>query len=235
MNTCIALVTSSLNPQGAYSFFTLPERVEQTLVTLNKLTEAGFGKIFLFDNSNAEAELLSIAKNYPHVSISQQQQYQFKNKGLNEALLILNNLHAIPDNVPVFKLSGRYYPAADFSLTNVSANSDKDFIGVGYHFNSKKATFSTRSYFAKNKQVLADTLVLAIEDMMSYSSGLHGPGSLFLSLRSAMQNHIGSHYQLAIEHSFARILKKKNSYHLLPRIGIEGYVAGSDHLEKITE
>lgn len=47
----IAVVTSTLIVNNAYSFFSDAERLEQTLNTIVKLDKAGFSQIFLFDNS----------------------------------------------------------------------------------------------------------------------------------------------------------------------------------------
>ncbi len=235
MRKCVAVVTSTLKTDGFHSFFSSEERLQQTINTLDKLTEKGLHDIFLFDNSGAGEELAAIAARFPQATITRQHQYKFRNKGLNEALLLLNNLHLIPDDVAIFKISARYYPNDDFLLDKTLSDFDRDFAGVGYQFDNKNASFSTRAYFARNKKVLEDTLVLAIEEMLAYSTGIHGLRSLFLSLKSWANKHLGTHYQLSVEQSFARILKKKGNYQLLAKIGVEGYVAGSDRLEKIVE
>ncbi|GAA4328278.1 hypothetical protein GCM10023149_32220 [Mucilaginibacter gynuensis] len=230
----IALVTSTLSPNGAYTHFTPQQRLEQTLVTISKLQGVGFQQIYLFDNS-VDDSVYRIKTHFPEVHISHQQQYTFANKGLNEALLILNNLHQLPAGVPIFKISGRYYPVAGFDKNIWLSNAGKDIIGFGTDFNKAVANFSTRAYFIKDKALLEDILVLAIEDMLAYSKGVYGLRSFLNMLQSLFKPHLGSRYQLSLEQAFARIIRQKYNYHLVNRLYIEGYVAGARHLDLITE
>lgn len=150
-------------------------------------------------------------------------------------MLLLNNIGRLPGEVPLFKISGRYYPNEHFRLIDEGLLEKFDFAGVGSDFDKRISAFSTRAYFVKNKSVLESTLVLAIEEMLSYSKGIHGIKSLFKFLSNPFFPSMGSRYQLSIEQAFARILKHSENYHLLNNINIEGYLAGSAGLEFIKE
>jgi hypothetical protein len=223
----IALITSTIIPTNAFSLYDPDERLTQTKFTIEKLLNAGFLDIFLFDNSQKKIDVEELVKAYEHIKIFHSPQYTFKNKGLNEALLILNNVHHIPANIPIFKISGRYYPTSSFSKDIYDDYKENDFIGTGYNFKNRIADFSTKSYFVKNAEVLTSTLVKAVEDMISYSKGIHGVKSGFNVIKEIFKPTIGTQYQLSIEQSFARILKDNNKYTLLQRMNIEGYEATS--------
>lgn len=218
----IAIVTSTLTPTGLYSLYSPAERLTQTIKTIETLQGKGFNKIWLFDNSIDNLGVNQLKEICPQLNLCHTPQYTFKNKGLNEALLILNNIHHLPANTPLFKISGRYYPSANFTKSIYDKYADKDFVGVGYNFKSKIADFSTKAYFVKNTQVLAATLVLAIEDMLSYAKGIHGLKSGINAIKEIFYPHQGVTYQLSLEQSFARILKQHHTYHLLDRMYIEG-------------
>jgi len=223
----IALITSTLVPQNTYSLFTPPERLTQTIMTIGKLVEAGFTGIYLFDNSLSSINTAALKNEFEPLKIFHSPQYTFKNKGLNEALLILNNLHNLPSDSPIFKISGRYYPTPLFSKDIWYLNQEKDFVGVGYDFDKKIAGFSTKAYFVKNKDILASTLVKAVEDMVSYSKGIHGIKSAANAIKEIFKPTIGTGYQLSMEQSFARILKQQQNYHLVKKMNIEGFEASS--------
>lgn len=229
----ISIVTSTLKPIK-YSLFTNQERLKQTLHTLERLTEIGFDEIYLLDNSPIPTSELGIQP-FGNVKVVHKSQYSFNNKSLNEALLILNNLSVIPDNTPIFKISARYFPNKNFDITNNIHLIQKEFVGVGYTFEKATSAFSTRAYFVRDKSVLETTLVLAIEEMISYSKGIHGLKSMLQAFYSYFKTHIGVNYQLSLEQSFARILKSKRNFHLLKRINVEGYLAGSGYNDFISE
>jgi hypothetical protein len=221
----IALITSTIIPTNAFSLYDPAERLTQTKFTIEKLLNAGFRDIFLFDNSQKNINKEELVKTYEHIKIFCSPQYTFRNKGLNEALLILNNIHHLPANVPIFKISGRYYPTSSFSKDIYDNYKENDFVGVGYNFKNRIADFSTKAYFVKNAEVLTSTLVKAVEDMVSYSKGIHGIKSGFNAIKEIFKPNPGTQYQLSIEQSFARILKEKNNYYLLDKMNIEGFEA----------
>ncbi len=231
----IALITSTIIPNNDSSLYNPTERLGQTINTIRKLREANFSDIYLFDNSIKEIDIVSLTNEYDLVKIFHSPQYTFENKGLNEALLILNNWHNLPSDIPIFKISGRYYPASSFSKDISSFNEEKEFIGVGYNFTSNVAGFSTKAYFVKNKDALATVLVQAIEDMVSYSKGIHGVKSAFNAIKEIFKPYLGTHYQLSIEQSFARILKQKNNYILVDKMSIEGLEATSSKWSLFSE
>lgn len=233
----IALVTSTLNPAKAYSSFTPAERLDQTLNTLGKLYEADFTDVYFFDNSIETTNLAAIAKNYPDVKIHHNPQYSFENKGLNESLLILNQIHQLPSDQPIFKISGRYYPTSAFSfLRYQELLKSKELIGIGSHFHGHKtASFITRAYFIKDRGVLEDMLVLAVEEMISYSKGIHGIRSFLDAIKNVISPTLGAFYQLSLEQAFARIAKKKDNYMLIDRLSIEGYIAGNAQKQFVSE
>ena len=233
----IALVTSTLNPGNAYSSFTPSERLDQTLHTLEKLYEFGFSHVYFFDNSIDTTGLAIIAKNYPDVQICYGSQYTFNNKGLNESLLILNHIHQLPSGQPIFKISARYYPTRDFNfLLYEGLLKSKEIIGIGSHFHGlATACFVTRAYFVKDREFLEDMLLLAVEEMISYSKGVYGIRSFLKALKNIFNPTLGTSYQLSLEQAFARISKKRNSYLLIDKLNIEGYIAGNAQKEFVSE
>jgi hypothetical protein len=113
----IAVITSTVQTGNTHSFFSNNERLIQTLNTIDKLEYAGFEHLLLFDNSLTDIDKNKIAGSSKILTVFHSSQYSFTNKGLNEAHLLLNNLHNIPANTPIFKISGRYSPSPEFKLT----------------------------------------------------------------------------------------------------------------------
>lgn len=232
----IALVTSTLTPLTAYSLYSPEERLNQTINTIQKLYDVGFQDVYLFDNSVDTTNLKSLHKTFTQLKVFNTPQYTFENKGLNEALLILNNIHTLPANTPIFKISGRYYPNKNFNLNaHMPYPIDKDIVGVGHFFGSNKAYFSTRAYFIKNKSVLETVLNLAIQEMLSYAKGIYGVRSLLLAIKSLFSPYVGTKYQLSLEQAFARIAYNNNKYLLIDSINIEGLIAGVNKEEFVSE
>ncbi|AMQ01249.1 hypothetical protein AY601_4406 [Pedobacter cryoconitis] len=232
----IALITSTLRPTDkTHSFFKEEERYTQTLETIRKLSGKGFSEIYIFDNSSKKINGEQLIQDSGcKLFFIQNCQYTFRNKGLNEALLILNSLNHLPPDRPIFKISARYYPTDQFNTERMNLVTT-DFIGKGYSFDKRGGLFSTRGYIVKDKELLERMLVLCIEDMMSYSKGIYGLSSLINHLKSIFVLQTGSPFQISMEHAFARILKTHFSYQLLENIGIEGYIAGAGQKELITE
>jgi hypothetical protein len=232
----IALITSTICPSNeSHSYYNETERYVQTIETIKKLKKTGFSQIYIFDNS-----VKGISENQINtdsgftVNFTHSYQYPFVNKGVNEALLILNNLYQLPDDQRIFKISGRYYPNTHFSLQAMQESS-YDFIGRGYNFDKRGGIFSTRAYAVKNKALLEQLMVLAIEDMLGYGNGIYGVGSFIKQLTSLFSIKPGTAFQISIEHAVARVLKSHFTYNLLDQIGIEGLLAGSKHKEFISE
>lgn len=231
----IALVTSTIFVENAYSFFSNEERFEQTQHTIRKLNEAGFERIYLFDNSSTDFDVTKLTLLSDRLSVFHNQQYTFKNKGLNEALLILNNIKYLPDDKTIFKISGRYYPSSKFNFLDYESLPTADISGVANELNSQVPTLNTRAYIAKDKKVLEQYMVWAVEEMLSYSKGIYGLRSLINTLKNYSKSQIGTNYQISLEQAMGRIIKAKMSFNLLNKMNIEGYVAGSDFKEFISE
>jgi len=231
----IAVITSTLFVNKGHSFFSSEERLAQTITTIQTLNRLNFSRLYLFDNSIQPIDHELLLAYSSKLEIYQTPQYSFTNKGLSEALLLLNNIHHLPVDTPVFKISGRYHPTANFVTPDFEDHPEADFIGVGKILNEKPPFVSTRAFYIKNRQVLEQMLMVAIEEMLAYSSSIHGIRSLFQSITSCFKPHIGARYQLSLEQALGRILKSGKNFHLLDHIGIEGYIAGSGNLEKITE
>ncbi|RZJ82448.1 MAG: hypothetical protein EOO47_00525 [Flavobacterium sp.] len=232
----ISLVTSTIIP-AAYSFFSVDERYLQTLHTLTSLSDKGFDDIYIFDNSIADLEVDRILGNKSQkVKLLQNKQYCFANKGLNEALLILNHLAALPDNVPIFKISGRYYATEKFQINNLLKQlGDKDILGICKNIYQKVPYFSTRSYLTKNKQVLEKMLILSIEEMIAYGRDSNTFSGILKKIFTFLAPKIGTPFQLSLEQAFARIVKHHNNCVLVDEMNIAGYVAGSTHQDFISE
>ncbi|MFD0795039.1 hypothetical protein ACFQZX_15565 [Mucilaginibacter litoreus] len=225
-----------MKPSKIYSAFSDDERYEQTIHTIKALFNKGFTEVILIDNSTTSIDLEKLKRDSDQqLKAYHTPQYSFNNKGLNEALLILNHIDKLPESSPVFKISGRYYPNELFNLKDLPLMNNFDFIGVGEGFNQRVSYFSTRAYFVRNKQVLEQTLVLAIEEMLSYHKGVYGPVSLFKLAKSLFKKSLGASYQLSLEQAIAFILKEKKNFKLLHKINIDGAVAGFNQQAHISE
>ncbi len=233
----IAVITSCLQPIAVKSFFSFEERLQQTRLGLAKLERLDFDRSFLLDNSDLlnQTVLEDLLKDFKELEKYHGRQFQFGNKGLNEALLILNHLRHLPPDVPILKISGRYYPNEHFEFPNSGLFSRYDFIGIGENFDKRVSSFNTRAYFIKNKSVWETALVLAVEEILSYARGIHGLKSLFQSLAAFYKSSPGVPYQLSLEQALARVLKAQQNYLLINKTNIEGHVAGSAHIDFIQE
>ncbi|SDG42170.1 hypothetical protein SAMN05421827_106164 [Pedobacter terrae] len=232
----IALITSTIIPE-AYSFFNIEERYQQTIDTINNLKRVGFEDIYLIDNSVDVIDTDRIKLNSFHkLNIIHTPQYNFRNKGLNEALLILNHLSHLPDNQPVFKISGRYSPTEHFNRAILlSALAEKEILGVGNIKKSINSYFNTRAYLVNNKRTLEAILVSAVEEMIAYGRGINGYKGLIKLLKTMFRPQVGTPFQISIESALANILSAKTNYKLVEKINIEGFVAGAKNLTFISE
>ncbi|WP_316824789.1 hypothetical protein [Pedobacter miscanthi] len=232
----IALITSTLIPE-AHSFFSVEERYNQTIDTINNLRSVGFEHIYLIDNSVSRIDQNRLKSSLANkINIISSCQYNFDNKGLNEALLILNNLIHLPDHQPIFKISGRYSPTNQFNAALLLSDlAEKEILGIGSIGKSADSYFNTRAYLVNNKKHLEIILVLVIQEMIAYSRGINGFRGWFRALKTMFTPQIGSPFQISIENAFARVLNIKGNYKLIEKINIEGFVAGSKTLTFISE
>jgi hypothetical protein len=228
----VAVVTSTIKPAN-HSFFDHSTRLEQTWQTLDSLHQK-IENIFLVDNSPGitQAELESILSNYPHVKKISLQQYQFDNKGITEVMMLLYLCDLLPLNTPIFKISGRYSFIKPVLNINISA----DFIGKGYRFNTKYATVSTRGYWVKDATLFKALLLETLTHIFIYPEKITGILSFFNKLNKALFNKNYIKINTSVEFAMALAIKNSNySIRLLDDLGIQGYVAGVDKPELITE
>lgn len=232
----IAVVSSTIKPViqagKTLSAFSFEERLDQTKHTLTRLRECGFDAIFLVDNSPllSQAELESLLSDFVNVKAFHLLQYQFQNKGITELLMLLFATDHLPPGQPVFKISGRYYPSADFKKPDF-----EDFAVRKYVFENKAEMISTRGYWAKDAKTLEHFLLWCLDEVFAYPERVVGIKS-FIGKLFRKKDIINNPLNISIELAAANILKKYNNrVSLLDNIGIEGYVAGIGHTEKIVE
>lgn len=232
----IAIVTSCIHPiqqdNLIVSSVSIPEREIQTIKSLIELKKIGFRKIILLDNSVSTYDYAKIKCSTDDLQIISFRQYQFKNKGINELLMLLAVLEEIPDDELIFKISGRYYPTTGFST---AFNSSYDFKIKAYNYHHRTGSISTRAYFVKNKVIYKEFLLKVLNEIFLYPQRIVGMRSLFAQI-SAILKPNSPKLNISIEFAGARILKK-NRYkvELAEKIGIEGIIAGANKYELIQE
>ncbi|MEB0260638.1 MULTISPECIES: hypothetical protein [unclassified Mucilaginibacter] len=232
----IAIVSSTIKPltgpQQSKSFYTYEQRVEQTKFTLLRLRECGFTKIFLIDNSPLldKEQIQKLLTGFPEVEVHHLLQYQFKNKGINELLLLLYLIEYLPANQPVFKISGRYYPTQDFKKPDFA-----DLAVKKYHHSRNNNSISTRGYWVKDADTLHRFLTDCLYEHFVYSERIVGLGSLIRVLFRKKDKNT-PHFSISIEFAAERVLRKGDyDVTFIDKIGIEGLIAGAENVEKITE
>jgi len=231
----IAVVSSTMQPtmlQQATSFYTYEERVEQTKLTLLRLRQCGFTKIFLADNSPLLNKVLiqNILIDFPEVEVHHLLQYQFQNKGVNELLLLLYLIEYLPANENIFKISGRYYPTEEFKKPDF-----EDFAVKKYYHARSNNSISTRGYWVKDADTLHRFLTDCLYEHFAYEKRIVGLRSLARIL-FRKKNKTTPHFSISIEFAAEHVLRKGvYQVTLIDKIGIEGLIAGADRLEKISE
>lgn len=233
----IAVITSTIKPlvenNPKRSFYTFPERLEQTKQTLNQLAICAFTTVYLIDNSPLlnQLELQQLLADFPQVQVYHIQEYQFENKGINELLMLLYLSKHLPTNQNIFKISGRYYPLPRFEKPKFI-----DFAVKSYQYPNRTGTISTRAYWVKDSEVLNRFLLSCLDEVFTYPKRVMGIRSLYNQLGQVFLNKAINPINISIEFAAANVLKNGNyKVTLVHNIGIEGLVAGADHLEKITE
>lgn len=181
----IAIVTSTIFPQPATQNAVYrgtikgEERLNQTIETISSLTKNGLDKIFLLDNSHLPLSEHTIHLLSP-ARVLTFNMFQFKNKGLTELYMLLAGLKNIPEDTPIFKISGRY------QLNQIIDHSAQgwDFMGK---YDKETKTISTRAYYFKNKAIFEKVLLLALNYIYAYQHRIVGPKSLLKILRNAFR------------------------------------------------
>jgi hypothetical protein len=236
----IAIVTSTLFPsdksifEGKRTSFDSEERSEQTRQTIISLRDTGLDEIYLADNSEKQFHQ-SVHSMFDDVNVLTFDNYPFNNRGTSEALLILNSLKYLPEDVPLLKISGRYCLNNHF---NRPTTMRADFIGKGFNYERKNGIVSTRCYMVRNKELLEQLMLKTLVVMYAYPLQIVGPRSFMKFLKQKLRRtEIPSETSVSIEMGVARSLKNSNlNVSLLDRIGLEGYVAGSgSKLEFLSE
>jgi hypothetical protein len=221
----IAIVTSTIFPLAATKHtqyretISSSDRLDQTKQTIVSLKEHGFEKIYLFDNSGFQWGEGTEALLYP-AEILKFNTFQFENKGLSELYMLLCGLVNIPENIPIFKISGRY------TLNQKINNSlifEYNFIGK---FFDKDKTISTRGYYFQDKQTMYRVLHLALNYVYAYPSKVVGPGSLLRIIQNAFNPNLEKKFyesSISIERGIYKAIKEcKLSTLQLEELNISG-------------
>ncbi len=232
----IAIISSCLYPEEndgiKRSHFTNEERVEQTLLTISALENFQFSQIILVDNS-AIANFDAIKSAFEKVTIVHTKQYQFKNKGVNEFLMLLAVVRNLPDNEPIFKISGRYLPNENFSTLFETAY---DFKVRAYNLGTKKFSISTRGYFVRNKEIYEDFLLKTLHETYLYPQRVVGFRSFVNFLKQTLSPNLNSTVTTSVEFAGSRMLKYSNyNVQYIEEIGINGVIAGFEAKSVIRE
>lgn len=232
----IAIVTSCINPKVfstfTRSYFSLQEREEQTIHTLIRLKEVGFKHIILADNS-FDYDFTKLGSAIECVQVIHLKQYQFSNKSINEILILLSVIDQIPDNMPIFKISGRYFPSENFKF---KMGEGVDFIIKGFEFDTRNAVITTRGYFVRNKVLYEDFLLYCLNEIYSYPYRIVGLHSFLIFIKEFFKPNLKKTSTISIEFAAARVLKNGNfKYQLIDTLDIEGQIAGLESKELIKE
>lgn len=214
------------------SSFTHNERLLQTKATIKHLKEHGINDIYLIDNSSKEYHA-EIRSSFELVNVITSDAYQFVNKGISEALLILYCLKYLPPDQEILKLSGRYY------LNNNFIKPDKmnyDYIVRGYNYYKKRGLISTRCYMVRNKEILEKVTLKVINKMYTRQDEVTGPRSFAKYLKRKIFPETQIETTISIELATAIILKESTmKVKLLNTIGLEGYAGATKSKTFISE
>ncbi len=234
----IALISSCIKPFNpangtVKSFVNFDDRLKQTIYTIETLNTYPFSEIYLLDNSHDYdyAELVGLAGN--KLKIVNFKQYQFTNKGINELLMLLAIVDELPDNEPIFKISGRYYPNQYF---NCAIADGYDFKIVANDLYSKKGTISTRAYFVANKNIYKEFLLKCLNEVFIYPQRIVGIRSVLNTIKQLLKPSTPTQSNTSIEFASARVLKSgKYKLQFTDKMGIEGKIAGFEQADTISE
>ena len=235
----LGLVSSTLFPSarptldGARSAFTSDERMSQTARTLESLRAAGIERIVVADNSEA-AHAGQVRSALTGAEVLHLPCHAFPNRGLNELLLLLTALDALPADEEILKISGRYRLASGFSLP---AWGDHVALFKGYDFEARHGVVSTRCYAVRGTAVYRRLLERALSELFVAPYRIVGPRSFAKALLGIEPADLGAGPTTSIEHAMARALKASGlPFKVLEgRIGLEGEIAGAASRDPISE
>jgi hypothetical protein len=234
----LALISSTIFPPPVTNHRTLyrgtlaPEkRIEQTKETIRSLVDLGYKEIYLLDNSGVRWLEGTDAELSP-ARVFKFNHFQFENKGLSELYMLLAGVQLLPDNEPIFKISGRYVIGKRedetlFSRYDVLCRHDGN-------------NMTTRAYYVKNRKVLESLLLLTLERMYSQGARVVGPKSLLKFLKNnfapALEDRAYLEPEVMIEKSMFECIKKKYKYLSIGEIGLSGNFAYTEYGPKyVTE
>jgi hypothetical protein len=235
----IGLVSSTLFPSarptldGPRSAFAPGERVAQTVRTLDSLRAASIGRIFVADNSPAE-HAQEVRRALAGAEVLCFPCHAFPSRGLNELVLLLTALEALPRDEEVLKVSGRYRLVAGFSLPDWSGY---DAVFKGYDFRSRHGRVSTRCYAVRGTAAFRRLLERALTELFVTPYRVVGPRSFVKALLGLEPADPAAGPTTSIEYAMARAVKGSR----LPcriidgRIGLEGEVAGAATRDRVSE
>lgn len=224
----VAFITSTIYPpsatyQNAISPYSNSERLLQTIETVQSLKKSGISKIILIDNSESKYQDI-IKSHFTDTILISINQYQFKNRGLTEILMLLCALSQIElkEDEPILKISGRYLLTGE--ITSINA----DFKFKGYNYKNNTGTVSTRCYLVKNKEVYIKLLKLALSEIYRYSLRSVGIRSVLAYLYQLIRPSSIDEPTMSIEMAICKVLKyHKYEVEIVEKIGVEGYIGGN--------
>ncbi len=234
----IAIVTSCIRPPEKVdgqtrNFVPVAEREEQTIRTISRLIDLGISRIILADNSE-EYDFSRLRVLFPEkLEIASIRQYQFKNKGINELLLLLAVLPRVPADTPILKISGRYYPNTHF-VPAMDENADLKV--KAFFLERRTGLISTRAYMVRNKAVYEPFLLDCLNELFVYPYRVVGLKSAWKWLREVLSPGATQPLNTSVEFAAARVIKqRKLRCQQVARMGIQGTIAGFETLEPIDE
>lgn len=185
-----ALISSTIFPVPALdgvprSVFTPEQRLEQTKKTIESISQLGFERIILVDNS-ADRWVTGLDLELRPAIVKVVDMHQFNNRGISEAWTLVRALDWITDSeAPILKISGRY----TLSSNLLSQLDTADIVG---RISSGSNTFSTRAYGVRNKQVYLTFLLELLREIYAYPSRIVGPRSLMRIVCHSLTKRAGT-------------------------------------------
>lgn len=227
------LITSTIfpppsrDPSIVRTIYSSEERLIHTKSTIASLQKLGYQKLWLLDNSGNKYKS-ELQKNLDSVNINCFDHYQFNNKGISEAVLLLEGLKFLPDDRPVLKISGRYslHKALAFDPIHydIAAKITKS---EGHVF--RRQDMSTRCYAVKNPRIFDLYMRKVLQEIFGYSSRIVGIRSLGRLLINQLLPAYSKYefFEPTLRMEFAGISAINNARLKLQRIqtlGLSGYL-----------
>ena len=227
----IAIITSTLYPPDKSIFgekrsaFSFVERHDQTRKTILSLLNVGYEEIFLLDNSDISYHP-KIHDEFNDINVLTFDNYQFNNRSISEAILILNAMKYLPINREILKISGRYCLNNNFIKP---AEMNYQVIAKGFSIGSKrKEQISTRCYMVKDKALLEEIMLKALVVIYSSSYQIVGPRSFVKFITKKLQPGGDIEPTYSIEMAVARVIRYNNiKVKFVDKIGVDGFIAGA--------